>query len=246
VFIVDFSYKRPVMLNLLESAHAVTVLDHHKSAEAELAGLADEFAEWPAGQEPEITFDMHKSGARLAWEYLYGNQLLPGRWMDTDSTGLSLESPPWLVRYTEDRDLWLWKLPHSREINAALRSYALTFETWDSLAERGPSEFVAEGEAILRAEQQTVAAHVRHAREVALGGHVVLAVNATTLQSEIAGELAAGRPFGVCYLDTGDGVRRYSLRSREGGIDVSEIAKQYGGGGHVRAAGFERKVPAAV
>lgn len=30
----------------------------------------------------------------------------------------------------------------------------------------------------------------------------------------------------------------YSLRSREGGVDVSEIAKQFGGGGHKHAAGF--------
>lgn len=36
---------------------------------------------------------------------------------------------------------------------------------------------------------------------------------------------------------------RYSLRSVEGGIDVSEIAKLYGGGGHPCAAGFETKTP---
>ena len=30
-----------------------------------------------------------------------------------------------------------------------------------------------------------------------------------------------------------------SLRSRKGGKDVQEIAKKYGGGGHINAAGFE-------
>lgn len=246
VFIADFSYPRPAMLDLLRRAHAVTVLDHHKTAEAELRGLA---ADWrdrePAGEPPVIVFEMNRSGARLAWTYLYGHQLLPAAWMDEDSTGYSLGFAPWLVDYTEDRDLWRWKLPRSREVNAAIRSYPLDFDTWDSLSQCGPLDIAPAGEAILRSESQTIAAHVRHAREIDLAGHRVLAVNATTLQSEIAGELATGRPFGVCYFDRGDGVRVYSLRSRGSGVDVSEIAQRFGGGGHAQAAGFTRRLPTA-
>jgi len=44
-------------------------------------------------------------------------------------------------------------------------------------------------------------------------------------------------PFAACYWDTPLG-RVFSLRSRDDGADVSSIAKQYGGGGHARAAGF--------
>lgn len=47
VVIADFSYKRPVMRQILSSAHSVTVLDHHKTAEAELAGIVDEFVQRP-------------------------------------------------------------------------------------------------------------------------------------------------------------------------------------------------------
>ena len=49
--------------------------------------------------------------------------------------------------------------------------------------------------------------------------------------------MAQGEPFAACYWDT-EGARVFSLRSADDGLDVSEIAKQYGGGGHVRAAGF--------
>lgn len=56
---------------------------------------------------------------------------------------------------------------------------------------------------------------------------------------DIAGELAKERPFGACYFDRQDGKRQWSLRSRDGGADVSEIAKRHGGGGHAQAAGFE-------
>lgn len=244
VFIVDFSYKRPVMRQILSRAHAVTVLDHHRTAEAELAGIVDEFvqrpdliANPPGSELPVITFDMTKSGGRLTWEYLNARRLIP-----------FYENCPWLVDYTEDRDLWWWQLDWSREINAWLRSHPLDFKLWDEFALVGPGcgawdMRVDAGSAILRAERQVIDSHVKHAREIDLAGHKVLAVNATVLFSEIAGELAAGRPFGACYFDRFDGLRQWSLRSREGGIDVSEVAKSFGGGGHKQAAGFEQAVP---
>jgi phosphoesterase RecJ-like protein len=38
--------------------------------------------------------------------------------------------------------------------------------------------------------------------------------------------------------ETGRAARKVSLRSTDGGVDVSEIAREQGGGGHQRAAGF--------
>jgi phosphoesterase RecJ-like protein len=38
--------------------------------------------------------------------------------------------------------------------------------------------------------------------------------------------------------ETGRAARKVSLRSTDGRVDVSEIARQQGGGGHQRAAGF--------
>ncbi len=55
--------------------------------------------------------------------------------------------------------------------------------------------------------------------------------------SEAGHILAEGEPFAACYWDTPEG-RTFSLRSTDGGIDVSEVATQYGGGGHAAAAGF--------
>jgi nanoRNase/pAp phosphatase (c-di-AMP/oligoRNAs hydrolase) len=55
--------------------------------------------------------------------------------------------------------------------------------------------------------------------------------------SDAAHKLAQGNPFAACYWDTPNG-RVFGLRSDENGLDVSAIAKNYGGGGHVHAAGF--------
>ena len=118
----------------------------------------------------------------------------------------------------------------------------MDFDTWDlwhkyHSGNLGP--FIDEGRTIRRVEAQIVDTHVRNAREIEMDGHKILSVNATVLFSEIAGELAHGRPFGACWFVRQDGKRQWSLRSRDGGINVAEIAKLHGGGGHPQAAGFE-------
>lgn len=236
-FIADFSYPRGVMWHLLSRMQKVTVLDHHKTAEKELWGLTDEFiqrpeliANLPGSEVPEICFDMEKSGGRLTWEYFHPQA-----------------AAPWLVDYTEDRDLWFWKLPHSREISAFIRSWPLEFGKWDEFnaTEVGSptwNSWVEAGEAILRREGQIIEDHIRHFRMVEMDGYTVPIVNATALFSEIAGKLAEDHPFGACYFDRSDGKRQWSLRSRNGGVDVAELAKSHGGGGHRNAAGFEEAI----
>ena len=61
--------------------------------------------------------------------------------------------------------------------------------------------------------------------------------------SDVAGELSESRPFAATYFDTQDGKRVYNLRSRDGGQDVAEIARKFGGGGHQHAAGFTLPAP---
>lgn len=218
VYILDFSYPREVLLEMHQAAKSLLVLDHHKTAEAELAGL--DFCE----------FDLNRSGGRLAWERFIDRQ------------------PPWLITYTEDRDLWRWALRCSREINAALRTLPLDFASWDDLhTDPDAAERLAtEGAAILRAEQVLIRAHVAQAAELEIDGHQVRCVNATVLASEIAGELAKDRPFGVVWFEGDNNERVYQLRSQEGGVDVSTIAKRHGGGGHARAAGFRAPATGAT
>lgn len=109
---------------------------------------------------------------------------------------------------------------------------------------------IAEGAAIRRMEQQLVQDHVHNARPAVVAGVPgILLVNATVLQSEIAGALAKGRPFGACYFDRADGLRIWSLRSDASdpdSKDVSVIAKAMGGGGHRHAAGFQSAVARIV
>ena len=71
-----------------------------------------------------------------------------------------------------------------------------------------------------------------------IAGYDVPVLNVPYFYSSDAGHiLGVNEPFAACYWDTAKG-RTYSLRSSEEGIDVSEIAKMFGGGGHEHAAGF--------
>lgn len=235
LIMVDFCYKRQDLIKLAKQAAHTLVIDHHKTSMEDVAHIEEE-------ANVQAIFDMKKSGARLTWEYLYTKQLLPDRWM----AAYTKEEPPWLVRYSEDRDLWKWALPNSHEINAALRSYPMTFERLDVMSHIDPiKELVREGQAILRREQQIVDAHVHFAKEIELGGIKGLAVNATVMSSEIGHELAKKSPttFGATWFIRSDGMEVWSLRSLEGGTDVGELAKSLGGGGHRAASGFEVKKP---
>lgn len=217
VVILDFSYPREKLIRLHAEARSLRVFDHHKTAEADLAGL--DFC----------TFDMNRSGAGLAWDKLRGSVR------------------PALVSYVEDRDLWRFALPDSAEINAWIGSWEQSFEVWDSLDADLTANFGAcrrEGSAVLRGVQRYCREMAKQARHVEFNGYTVPIVNAPYINtSELVGYLAEhpqgeGRvPFAVGWFQRGDGKYQYSLRSR-GDYDVSEVAKKYGGGGHRNAAGF--------
>jgi oligoribonuclease NrnB/cAMP/cGMP phosphodiesterase (DHH superfamily) len=204
IVIVDFSYARPTLDVMAKEAEALIVLDHHITAERTLADL------------PYAYFDQSKSGAVLAWEWAHD------------------EPVPWLLRYIQDKDLWHWALPHSREISAALASHPFDFNLWSRFDQQ---ELEREGRAILRYENELVTKLASHAVMVRFQGAVVPAVQSPVLTSQIGERLSAEHPFCIIWHDR-NGRRYYSMRSREDGTDVGSIAASFGGGGHTHAAGF--------
>lgn len=239
VFVVDFHYDRETTLRMKEQARWMLVLDHHKEAEKEIGDL--DFC----------IFDNDRSGATIAWDYCHGER-----------------SRPWIVEYAEDRDLWRWKLPNSRAVNAFLQAQEQTLWHWDHLAKSPLHHVVEKGEVVLMAIDHYISQHKRNASLVEFEGHLVPIINAPYWHmSELLEHLALtplrpgstpydkwidcatipgqGRipPFAMGWYRRGDGKTVFSLRSkpREPGgepVDVGAIAKEYGGGGHKPAAGF--------
>lgn len=213
VILVDFSYKCDVLLTLSEQAKSVLIFDHHKTA-------SDDLVDLPANV--RTVFDMARSGAVITWDSLFPDQ-----------------ARPLLLDYVQDRDLWQFKIPNSREVTAALYAYPMSFRVWDVLMESGVPGLINEGLAINRKHRNDVDAIVRDAtRWVYFGQTLIPVANVPWMYaSDVAGELAIGVPFAATYYDDAQG-RRWSLRSMPDGANVALIAQAFGGGGHEHAAGF--------
>ncbi len=222
VLFVDIAPPPSRYAPLAESAAELVVLDHHVSALerfASVEGLDEVLAE--GGH--QVNFDLSHSGAMLAW-----------RWMFPD------ETPPPMIAYVEDQDLWNWALPETRSVNAAICAAPRTFEAWDALSRRSVDELAAEGAPIVRANEMEVERAVQSAHPIQVGEWKLEAVNARFQRAEIGHELASraafGTPCGAVYRMTGTRVdiSVYSV----GSFDVAALAGEFGGGGHRNAAGF--------
>lgn len=213
VLVVDFSYKRPVLLEMAKDARSILIIDHHKTAEEDLVDLPENVT---------AVFDMSHSGAVATWNYFF-----PGK------------EPPPLLYHIEDRDLWRFALEDTRKVYAALSSYPYAFDVWDRLMYTDVTTLVAEGTALERKHLKDINDLLPGVtREMRIGGYTIPVANLPYTMSSDAGHiLAKGRPFSACYCDTPKG-RVFNLRSSNAGVDVSEVAKQFGGGGHRNAAGF--------
>ncbi len=244
VILVDFCYPPDVMRLLQKLTASILVLDHHKSAEATLqperqhvvridqsadswgwakvleSARADK--KWLQHTVIYALFDQHRSGAGIAWDFFH-----PGK------------ARPLFLDHVEDRDLWRFALQHTREICAAVHSHPYTFDAWDALAAETTFSLYQQGLVLERARAKDIAEQLAQCRrELVIGNYrVPVASIPRCLVSDAAGQMAKGSAFAACYQDTSGG-RKFDLRSTPDGVDVSEVAKLYGGGGHARAAGF--------
>ena len=216
IYVVDFCYDVEGLAALCAAANFVTVIDHHKTAQEIVHSFARENF--------NAIFDMERSGAKLAWDYLFAYLA------------------PQLIFHIQDRDLWQFKLPGTREIQQALFSYPYDFKVWDKLMARPVSELHEEGHAILRKHHKDINEFVLDANMVRFisfaGFDDIPLINVPyTMGSDTCHVLCKDKPFAMYYYDTAD-KRFIGFRSAPDGEDVGAIAKRYGGGGHKHASGF--------
>jgi oligoribonuclease NrnB/cAMP/cGMP phosphodiesterase (DHH superfamily) len=214
VYILDFSYSKDELLALNKRVSILKVLDHHKTAEEALKNLDFAF------------FDMKKSGAVLSWEYFHPGVPVPD-----------------LLLHIQDRDIWTWKKPGTREVLNALKTLKEDFLKWDGLAAQPISpEFKDKWKLISDYEDNYVESKCKTARlAYVFFGHMeykVALFNTTLLVSEIGSKLCKDEDidFAIGYFVTPEGKVLLSLRS-VGDFDVSPLAVSLGGGGHKNASG---------
>ncbi len=212
VVILDFSFNNATTKKMIEDAEGLLVIDHHKSAMVELHDISN------------THFDMTKSGAMLSWEFFH-----PGK------------EPPKFIRYIQDRDLWTWELDYSKEFSAAFDMVPFEFEEFEKFEDDSVfDDAVKRGSYILAYSKTVVKKVCEKAQLRKLDDKEVLVVNASHWMSEIGTRLAPDCDFAmIWYWDHDAKETKVSLRAFHDTVDVSEIAKKFGGGGHKKAAGFQ-------
>lgn len=209
VVMVDFSYPRQQLLEMRAHCTSLFVVDHHKTAQEELAGLED------------TIFDMDRSGAHLSWRFFHPGQPLPE-----------------LLAYVEDKDLWRFALSQSKEVSVALHTYPFDFQVWTDLdvaelKREGATLLRLQNQLVQGACERARWEDVGGFRVP-----VVNATDFRSEVANKLCALHPEAPFAAAYYDDEHGHKTWSLRS-VGDFDVAELARKLGGGGHKHSAGYQ-------
>ena len=185
-----------------------------------------------------LNFDIAKCGAVLTWEYFFPDELVPA-----------------FLLYVQDRDLWQWLQPKSKEINEAFGHIRFgttrnqILEEMDRLYGMSQDDLIYHfetlGEVLLSPKRERSQLLAKDAHWVDAWGYRFLAVplapNDAFYYNEVMEILYTANhdsPFVCSYIKREDGYK-LSFRSRQqyDGFDVSKLARSLAGGGHKNAAG---------
>ena len=214
------------MIKMSKHSATITILDHHKTAKDALKNLKKDLY-CPA----TVVFDMKRAGCQIAWDHFN-----------------SEENRPLVLDNVGDRDLWEFKIEDTKEISAAVFLYEQIFENWDYLMDAkhyGNLRYM--GGALLKKQNKDVKAIydtcLQH-KDILSDGILYMkipVINASFIHaSDLGHHMLVEEPdaqFSLIYYRREEGDWSLSFRSKDDRQDVSEIAKEFGGGGHRNSSG---------
>lgn len=215
VYCIDYIPDDPAGLkDFISKNKTVIAIDHHASNEYSVPLFTGS------------NFDKNKCGSMLAWEYFFPKQPVPT-----------------LLKYVQDVDLWQWKLPNSNEFALYVDTIDFTFSAWEQLRadledEKIRDDIIKQAQLLMKDKRKHIQNSIEDdAQLVMFEGLEILAINATVDGSFMGNALIERKPpMSIVWAESREDIR-VGLRSN-GDVDVSAIAKKYGGGGHPKASGF--------
>jgi hypothetical protein len=242
--VVDFSFKRDVVLEYKDLFASFLILDHHLTAYEDLNGLSC------------FTYDVNKSGALITFDEILGDQyyfsqsLKNESGMDENPLKSQLERLKWLVDRVSDRDLF--KFEYGDETHAVyyyLSYKPMSLEFWnDTVCNKTIDEILAIGSS-LRVYEDTLLKKLLSRSNFKIkvtdgeNEYIIPCVNVSKeFGSNICNRLITEYGFDMsCYFHFENGQIAWGIRSKKD-VDCSKIAKYYGGGGHKNASGWVTKL----
>lgn len=242
VVIVDFSLQKPgEWEKLFAITDNVIWIDHHKTA---IEAFPEHLRPLLKGGIQEIG----DAGCVLAWKYFY-----PG-------AGI-----PRIVELLGDYDIWAFKFGQdTNALQTGIRLYETDPEhdNWikwldtqyynieldgQGYLQDGMIKMLQEGYLCLKYRDMTWAGQIKAwSFFVDFEGYRAVCCNAGSVSSQLFDSVKD--PFDLMMPFVFDGKQwTVSIYTKNKDIDVSEIAKRYGGGGHRGAAGFQcKELPFAI
>ena len=223
VIVLDFSFTLEITQRISEITKGIVILDHHITSRDTLQSI--EFA----------YFDMDLSGVGLAWKYIHPS-----------------EEMPLFIQMIQDRDLWEWKVPQSKDFCEGLFNYLYITENneegykiYEEIYKTGNLDKYIEFGRVLRIKKdKTLAKMVKNTKKYYKYRHngQILRVKIANCDKEMSSDLGnALCDEGICDFAV---TWRYDHKLEEywvnlrstNEVDVSNISKRYKGGGHKNAA----------
>ena len=223
VSIVDFSFK-PDVMRAVQGATDVGVIwcDHHKTAAEygyDVPGIRD-FNE------------KGRAGCECTWNFFFPRE----------------KTPNW-IRVLGDYDAWRMQekdkcLPFYEGLKLENQDPGGMWDIWSALfddpTDTTAIEIAEHGNAAIR-YRDNYCGELRTAfgYETTIDGHRAYALNAYRFGSQGFGEKFAEYPICIAYIHDS---KKWTVSLYSETVDVSAVAKKYGGGGHKGAAGFTCEV----
>jgi len=222
VIMVDFSAEEKDMREIIKNNDNFCWIDHHKSAFEKLQDI------WNDGSIGGLR-KMTKSGCELTWDWFFPEEELP-----------------LLVALVGDYDMWKFNFVDTKPVGEYL---PLIIQTPDDAVQyldyKRMTGFSARGEVLLKAKDLRVAQAFAEGEECDMWCNPAqtafmencFVCNSNVDISNLGNYIAKqGYKIGIVW-SVRDGKLIVNLRSI-GDVDVSQIAKNWGGGGHKNASGF--------
>jgi oligoribonuclease NrnB/cAMP/cGMP phosphodiesterase (DHH superfamily) len=247
VYVVDFSYPRIVMTELGDMASKLILLDHHESTIHNL--FTGE--RWIAGvshtQVDAVNGDYLMTSHRVV---AYINKKRSGATMAYREVGIYIKDArvqqtlQYLSLRAEDRDNWVFAYSDSKAVHEYIQSIGFDLpKLYDALFgnERtleGVQSGVSMAQIRVDMRDELARNYAGLAMPVNFMDHTVPVVNVPGGFASLVGDiLDKDAPFAVTYVVTDKNILLSMRSDKDKGVDVEEIARQLGGGGHQNASG---------
>ena len=227
IFILDFSLEKADMEKLIKS-YKLIWCDHHKSSIEKLGEIWNDKT-----IEGKRSTDM--CGAMLTWHYF-------GHKRDFEE-----------LKLVDDYDRWIHKLGEKTHWFAEVNDN-WDIEKWvEVIAGSGTGfgtasldSYLAQGKQLFELKLKRIEKTIKKGRPITFHGRKAFLVNNTiTMDGALLGSQVCKNGYEVAIkFEFNNDIVLFGLNSI-GDIDVSVIAKTYGGGGHKNASGFHLPIKEA-